>query len=450
MAPFQVPSMENTEKFVKIKTLSKSQVKPEKTIGRKEFQLVTFDLPYIAFFYNQKLLIYKGYEGKFDEVVAKLKDSLGVVLEDFYQLAGKLGKDEEGVFRVEYDDNMDGAEVVVADAEEILVSELLGEDAASKLKELVPYNGILNLEGLYRPLLAVQLTKLQDGLAIGCAFNHAILDGTSTWHFMRSWSEICRGPGQLISVQPFLDRTEVRNTKVKLELPEKSGPTIPDAIKFVGPTLREKIFKFSESAIERIKSDVNADSSDDSKSFSTFQALSSHLWRAVTRARQLKPEDPTVFIVFADCRKRVDPPMPDSYFGNLIQAIFTGTATGLLLAHPKDFGASMIQKAIYAHDSKAIQERNTEFENNPKIFQFKDAGMNVVAIGSSPRFKVYEVDFGFGNPESVRSGANNRFDGMVYLYPGKNGEKSIDVEISLEIGAMERLEKDNEFLMEEI
>ena len=61
---------------------------------------------------------------------------------------------------------------------------------------------------------------------------------------------------------------------------------------------------------------------------------------------------------------------------------------------------------------------------------------------------MYDVDFGFVKPERVRSGSNNRFDGMVYLYQGKTGVGSIDMEISLEAGAMEKLEKDKEFLME--
>lgn len=138
--------------------------------------------------------------------------------------------------------------------------------------------------------------------------------------------------------------------------------------------------------------------------------------------------------------------MPESYFGNLIQAIFTGTAAGLLLMNPAEFGAGVIQKAIVSHDAAAIDQRNKEWESAPKIFEFKDAGMNCVAVGSSPRFKVYEVDFGWGKPESVRSGCNNRFDGMMYLYQGKNG--GIDVEISLEEEAMARLEKDKEFVLE--
>ena len=140
--------------------------------------------------------------------------------------------------------------------------------------------------------------------------------------------------------------------------------------------------------------------------------------------------------------------MPESYFGNLIQAIFTITAAGILLANPTEFGASMVKKVIEAHNAKAIDERNKEWEAAPKIFQFEDAGFNCVVVRSSPRFKVYGVDFGWGKPEGVRSGSNNRFDGMVYLYQGKRGGRSIDVEITLDAGALEKLEKDKEFLME--
>ncbi|KAJ4838558.1 hypothetical protein Tsubulata_024642 [Turnera subulata] len=447
-----------------IKVIKKSHVKPNKKLGRRECQLVTFDLPYIAFYYNQKLLVYKGsdYEG----MVEKLKEGLGVVLEDFYQLAGKLAKDEEWVFRVECDDDMEGVEVVEADAEWLGVQDLTIEEGTSTFKHLIPYFGILNSEGLSRPLLSVQLTKLKDGLAMGCAFNHAILDGTSTWHFMSSWAEICRG-SSCISIPPFLERTKVRNTRVKLDLSSSSvdaaaanGTNTANGNEPSPQQLRERVFKFSEAAIDKIKSTVNATSlpidhnGDDEqqqppKPFSTFQSLSVHIWRYVTLARQLNPEDYTVFTVFADCRKRVDPPMPESYFGNLIQAIFTVTAAGLLSQKPPQFGASLIQKAIEAHDAKAIEERNKQFESAPKIFQFKDAGVNCVAVGSSPRFPVYEVDFGWGKPESVRSGSNNRFDGMVYLYQGKSGGRSIDVEISLDAAAMDRLEMDKAFLLQE-
>lgn len=146
------------EQPLNVKITNKAHVKPNKQIGRQECQLTTFDLPYLPFYYNQKLLFYKG--GDFEGMVKKLKEGLEVVLEEFYQLAGKLGKDEDGVFRVEYDDEMEGVEVSEAVAEEISLADLTDAASTDRLKELVPYNVILNFEGLHRPLLAVQVTIL--------------------------------------------------------------------------------------------------------------------------------------------------------------------------------------------------------------------------------------------------------------------------------------------------
>ncbi|MCL7049533.1 hypothetical protein MKW94_022886 [Papaver nudicaule] len=452
---------ENGKKEVemRVKLINKTNVYPSsKKLGKQETPLVTFDLPYVTFYYNQKLLLYKnsGEDGiKFEETVEKLKEGLAFILEDFFPLAGKLEKDEEGVLKVVCEEECPGVEVVEAVAEGVDVAELADAESSSFLHEIVPYHGVMNLEGLHRPLLAVQFTKLKDGLAIGCAFNHAILDGMSTWHFLSSWAEICRG-STTISVQPFHDRAKARSTRVKLDLPE-SPAAFEKPVTANGeskeennhtpaePQLREKIFRFSGSTIEKIKSKANENLADDSKPFSTFQAFGSHIWYAVTKARNLKPEDYTVFTIFADLRKRVDPPMPDSYFGNLIQAIFTVTAAGALLSNPAEYGTKAIQGVIKSHDAKAINDRNAAWESNPVLFKYKDAGMNCVAVGSSPRFPVYEVDFGFGKPERVRSGTNNKFDGMVYLYQGKDGGKSMDVEITLESEAMKNLEMDEEF-----
>ncbi|KAG1361371.1 hypothetical protein COCNU_09G008340 [Cocos nucifera] len=271
--------MPEEAKAESVKVINKTIVLPEKKPEKPTCPLNTFDLPYITFYYNQKLMLYKG--GEFGENVGRLKEGLGKVLEYFYPLAGKLRQDEERVLVVDCETPA-GAEVVEAAAEGVAVADLAEGEATGLLQELVPYTGVMNLEGLQRPLLAVQFTKLKDGLAIGCSFNHAILDGNSTWHFMFSWAELCRG-----------------------------APSIA----------------------------------------------------------------------------------------------------------------------------------------KPKMFYYSDAGFNCVAVGSSPRFKVYDVDFGFGRPERVRSGSNNKFDGMMYLYPGREGGRSIDVELTLQKEAMHNLEKDGEFLM---
>jgi BAHD acyltransferase len=295
----------------------------------------------------------------------------------------------------------------------------------------------------------MQFTKLKDGLAVGCAFNHAVLDGTSTWHFMSSWAELCRGAP--LSLQPIHDRSLARSVRVRLDLPasaeahEKTDPNGPKK------PLVARVFSFPERTVARIKAAANAAlppaAGGSAKPFSTFQALGAHIWRAVSRARGLGPADITAFAVFADCRARLDPPLPPAYFGNLIQAVFTGVPAGMLLGGPPELAAGLLQKAIGEHDAAAVTRRLEEYEAAPKLFHYSDAGPNCVAVGSSPRFKVYDVDFGFGRPERVRSGGNNKFDGMVYLYPGRGGDGGIDVELALQPEPMQRLEKDDDFFL---
>ena len=43
---------------------------------------------------------------------------------------------------------------------------------------------------------------------------------------------------------------------------------------------------------------------------------------------------------------------------------------------------------------------------------------NALITGSSMRFNVYDNDFGWGRPIAVRSGAGNKFDGKLTVFPG--------------------------------
>ena len=54
-------------------------------------------------------------------------------------------------------------------------------------------NGVLNYQGISKPLLGVQVTELVDGIFIGCTINRRVVDGSSFWHFFNTWSEISRG-----------------------------------------------------------------------------------------------------------------------------------------------------------------------------------------------------------------------------------------------------------------
>jgi hypothetical protein len=122
--------------------------------------LATFDLPYITFYYNQKLLLYRAPDdGRFPDAVARMTAALAEALRVFYPLAGRIRQEADGALVVEGDE---GAEVVEAEAQGVSVDDLAGggacgEESERIMQDLVPYTGVMNLEGLRRPLLAVQV-----------------------------------------------------------------------------------------------------------------------------------------------------------------------------------------------------------------------------------------------------------------------------------------------------
>lgn len=96
-----------------------------------------------------------------------MKDGLAEALGYFYPLAGRLSQDDEKALYVKCGGGEGfegGVEVLEAAAEGVEVAELAAEgNQAEKekiMQELIPYTGVMNLEGFNRPLLAIQVSIL--------------------------------------------------------------------------------------------------------------------------------------------------------------------------------------------------------------------------------------------------------------------------------------------------
>lgn len=164
-------------------------------LTRRLIKLTPWDSRLIQLDYIQKgLLFQKPAESS---LIQHLKDSLSRTLDIFYPLAGRLAvmenKDKTlSCFSINC--NGDGAQFVHAAADGVGVADILDpvyvpEDIVSNFFSM---NGILNYEGVSKPLLAVQVTELVDGIFIGCTMKYSAVDGSSFWHFFNTWSEISR------------------------------------------------------------------------------------------------------------------------------------------------------------------------------------------------------------------------------------------------------------------
>ncbi|XP_057845188.2 BAHD acyltransferase DCR-like [Cryptomeria japonica] len=250
----------------------------------QQIKLSCLDLQMLFISYNQKGLFYQIHADEYSSYVDRLAETLSEVLVKFHPLAGRLTTSplDGGIYIL---CNDSGVDFIEATAEDLSIEDLTTAEVPPAVEELFALNGAVNFEGHRLPLLAIQVTQLKDGVAVCCTLNHAIADGASLWDFFNFWSRLCKTNRNKIPDSPIYDRSllEPPGSAVRLGLdPDGHVPQI------CPPPLPVKIFHFSAHTISRLKEQANQDSS---FTISSFQAFCGHVWRAVTRARRLCPDE---------------------------------------------------------------------------------------------------------------------------------------------------------------
>ncbi|MFS7997505.1 putative shikimate O-hydroxycinnamoyltransferase [Helianthus anomalus] len=138
---------------------------------------------------------------------------------------------------------------------------------------------------LTQPFL-MMVTELVDGIFIGCSVNHMVADETSLWHFMATWSEIFRSEGQSISRPPVLKRWVLDGYDLVINIPYNHQDQFIERLEI--QTFKERFFKFSSTAISKLKATANSECN--THKISSLQVVIALLWRCITRARCL-PHD---------------------------------------------------------------------------------------------------------------------------------------------------------------
>ncbi|KAL5550062.1 hypothetical protein UlMin_000238 [Ulmus minor] len=444
--------------------VSKCKIVPEQSSSIKSLKLSVSDLPMLSCQYIQKGVLLNFPPYSINDLINSLKQSLSTALVHFPALAGRLSTNADGHVHIVCND--EGVDFIQAKAKLLSVHSILTrDDVPDCFKEFFAFDRTLSYSGHYKPLAAVQVTELADGVFIGCTVNHAVTDGTSFWHFFNTFAEICKG-AKKISKSPNFIRNTVFNSPAVLLFPE-GGPSIT----FSGEEpLRERILHFSKEAILKLKLRANngivSDSteilgkqSNDSwkigngfnglnrtAEISSFQSLCGQFWRSVTRARNLPDSKTTTFRMAVNCRHRLKPPMDSHYFGNAIQSIPTVAPAGELLSRDLSWCADLLHKNVVAHDDATVRRGVEDWEREPRLFPLGNFDGASITMGSSPRFPMYNNDFGWGRPLAIRSGRANKFDGKISAFPGREGNGSVDLEVVLAPETMAGLLADTEIM----
>ncbi|TXG59398.1 hypothetical protein EZV62_013971 [Acer yangbiense] len=353
-------------------------------------ELTPWDLRLLLEEYSQKGLLFhkpkseKQYENTH---IQHLKSSLSQTLDLFAPLAGRLAtiKHDDNTTSFFIDCNNEGAHFVHAAADGVYVADIIQSIFVPKIVySFFPLNGVVNYEGTYnRCLQIVQFTCLS-----------------------------CRAKNSTISVFHHL--------------------------------LNKEFFTFRRKILQNSKQRANAEIG--SNKISSFQALLSHFCGSLVRNKCIDdPNQEMKFRVIMGVRPRMNPPLPQHYFGNAFQGGTVTMKARELLEQRLGYVALEINKIIAMNTDEKLKGTLESWTENPKVNTMESIRSYTLMLIGSLWVDVYGNDFGWGRPVAVRTGPAGKTDGTITMFP-RVEQGSIDFEACLSPKTLQGMGNDIEFM----
>ncbi|KAI4346685.1 hypothetical protein L6164_007558 [Bauhinia variegata] len=386
----------------------------------------------------------------FDSVLPKLKHSLSFTLQHFPPLAGNLVWPHESPKPIIRFVPGDALSLTIAQSDSDL-NHISGTNPCEALEHypLVPH---LTTSHEKTSVLAVQITLFPgSGFSIGAVAHHAVLDGKTSTLFLKSWAHICSKltetspssppPSLPENLIPFFDRAVIRDPKdigaIYINEWTKHDAANSRSVKlwnWDNKIPHEEIrgtFELTPSDLQKLKESVASELKNKSFPVSKFALTSAYTWACLVKAEQTESNSVTL-IFAADCRSRLEPPIPPTYFGNCISVQRVSLETKNLLGNDGFITAlEAISENLNGLKAGVLNGAETWLSHVGNQSDKK------IRISGSPRFEVYSIDFGWGRPKKVEMTSIAKKVGAFSVEESRHGNGGIEIGLALKKSDME-------------
>ncbi|KAL2331756.1 hypothetical protein Fmac_019337 [Flemingia macrophylla] len=384
-----------------------------------------------------------------------LKHSLSLTLQHFFPFAANLiAPPQRHLSHIHY---LPGYSLSLTVADSTADFTLLTSDSPQDVQNwhpLIPTLSPPRVEHdgtLVFPLMAIQITVLPNsGFAISLTFNHLAGDGKSLHHFVKFWASLCKARGDVAKASletplslPSHERDKVKDPKgfklVYFQELEHSDSKRMEFAGIVQDFSTDKLrltFTLSREQVEKVKKWVT--NTCGALHISTFVVTCSLVWVCMIRLEvskgnciaQKNYDDELCYLLFlADCREFSEFSLPSTYFGNCIAICTVAMKRSELMAENGIIGvATAIEREV--RDVKSNAWRNGE-NLMSDMRELGKPDKSVLIVAGSPKFAVYETDFGWDKPKKTEA-AHIESSGSISLSECRDGKGGIEVGLTLE------------------
>ncbi|KAL2245801.1 malonyl-coenzyme:anthocyanin 5-O-glucoside-6'''-O-malonyltransferase [Sesamum indicum] len=386
------------------------------TVAELTLPLLHFDITWLYFHPVKRLLFYGFPCSKhqfLETIVPKLKESLLRTLNHFLPLAGNIVHPIKS--------GRPFSRFVVGDSVTLTIAECnkdfkhltgnhprVSDELYACVPQLPPAKH--SSDAVILRVLALQVTLFPGhGVCLGFTNHHSIGDASTIVRFIKAWASVNRfgGDAKLIDEKslPFYDRTAVADPdgldSSYWDLLKRSSSVEPRRLSFPLNKVRAT-FVIRKDDIEKLKAFLLRRRPE--MHITAFTVTCALVWVCLVKAEAgaVPDDEPEYFGFAADCRGRLNPPLPATYFGNCLAFVKAESTHGLLrgkegfLVAAESLGLA-IQKTVY--NEKGILDGAEDW---PVEFR-KLIGKRLFGVAGSPRFDLYDADYGWGRPKKFES-----------------------------------------------
>ncbi|KAK9209914.1 hypothetical protein WN944_002283 [Citrus x changshan-huyou] len=417
----------------------------------------------ILLFYEIKDLTWDSFNS---EILPKLKHSLSITLLHYLPVAGHLMWPPDAEKPALYYFKDDGVSVTVAESNADLRRLLSSNNGTRRAVEFHPLAPRLSISEDKAEVTAIQITLFPNqGFSICISVHHTVIDGKSAVLFIKSWAYLCKKlqqqnvvvpvPSLLPeSLTPCFDRSLIKDPHgidmvyVKQLMaftgsdPNTRSLKVTIPVPKVDSNLVRKTFTLTREDLNKLKHKLVLVNKDQHPSkqlhLSTFVLTCAHVFVCLVKARGEDTNTTVTFWVPADCRSRLDPPLPGNYFGSCILGEFAVAKAGDFM---QEDGIAFVAEKL-SDSVKGLKKGDAIIGTEDRIARelevMKETGEQSIEIaiaGGTRHFDFYDSDFGWGKPNKVEIVSIDG-TGAISLMQSRDGG-SVEIGVVLDEPQME-------------